>query len=151
MAGLLGTQRFPTSATGKLPFSRPLSRSNPALLFFTIYLACAGSRNLISSRHGGTLGNPAVPNLRDGKTPVFPTPFPFKSCFIVFHYIFSLCWEQDSNLRSHEAPDLQSGAIDRSAIPAFSQEFSSSFVFSLASNSRRLPPFVVSFFNLETF
>src|SRR3989344_4378454 len=98
MAGLLGTQRFPTSATGKLPFSRPLSRSNPALLFFTIYLACAGSRNLISSRHGGTLGNPAVPNLRDGETPVFPTPFPFKSCFIVFHYIFSLCWEQESHI-----------------------------------------------------
>src|SRR3989344_515583 len=44
MAALLGTQRFPASATGRLPFSRPLSRSNPALLFFTIYLACAGSR-----------------------------------------------------------------------------------------------------------
>ena len=36
---------------------------------------------------------------------------------------FVMCGEKDLNLRSPKAPDLQSSAIDHSAIAAFSFEF----------------------------
>jgi len=57
-----------------------LPRNNPAPLVSGRSCFIGGSgENFTSSRQGETLGNPAVPNLRDGKTPVFPTPFPFNS------------------------------------------------------------------------